>query len=255
MSIRKTDILDTEIVDAYELAADGYYHYYLTTTLVSTDSLSKEVTINYASDGEGIFYSKDHPAQHGDIVSLSGTTGADGYYTINQVLNDLTFTVNETIPSSIGGGIVFIYPSGASNVGFDSRGLTSTNADTLQDAVKDVAAVVDDLVVNSVSFDDHETLRQLIHFLESGPGPGFATNAYRKILPAASIFPSSVIWYLDAGLTIKLVEQLITWSGAVPTTIIWNMYKSDGVTVKETCTEVFTYGINIFDVFVTRTFS
>src|SRR5436190_1833013 len=38
---------------------------------------------------------------------------------------------------------------------------------------------------------DHPGLRQLIHFIEHGPAEGFASGAYRELLPAASPFPTS----------------------------------------------------------------
>ena len=43
--------------------------------------------------------------------------------------------------------------------------------------------------------EQHQTLRQLIHFIDEGPGDGFATGAYKVILPTANPFPTNITWY------------------------------------------------------------
>ena len=139
MSIRKSDLVDVDIIDSYELISDGY-SVYLTTSVVSTDTFTKIITVNYPSDGEGLITGHDHPAEAGDIVRLVGTSDgyADGYFIIDTVLSETTFSVTSSIASSTGGNIYFIYPSGASKVGFDPTGLTKTTAHTVQKAIKDL---------------------------------------------------------------------------------------------------------------------
>lgn len=89
---------------------------------------------------------------------------------------------------------------------------------------------------------EHETLRQLIHFIDEGPGDGFASGAFKEILPSGSPFPTSVTWYLDVGKTKKLVEKFVTYTNtAFPTTIHWNMYDFDGVTIVHTVIDTITY--------------
>lgn len=142
MPIRKIDIIDADFADAAELASDGY-SLYLTTTLVSTNSGTKLVTINLPADGEGLITGYDHPAESGDRVRLTGTTGgADGYYTINAVLSETTFSVLETISSSTGGSVDFMWPSGASKIGFDPTGATHTSSTNLQQVLKDFDASI-----------------------------------------------------------------------------------------------------------------
>jgi hypothetical protein len=143
MPLRTPDLLDDDFFDAYELASDGYSPY-LTTTVVSTNSGTQVVTINLPSDGEGLITGLDHPAQSRDRIRLTGTSGgaADGYYTINLVLTEVTFSVLEPIASSTGGTIQFIYPSGASRIGFDPIGVPHTTAHNVQDAIKEVAFAI-----------------------------------------------------------------------------------------------------------------
>lgn len=88
----------------------------------------------------------------------------------------------------------------------------------------------------------HKTLRDLIHFIDEGPGDGFASGAFKENLPSGSPFPTSVTWYLDVAKTKKLVEKFITYTNtAFPTTIHWNMYDFDGVTIIHTVIDTITY--------------
>lgn len=94
----------------------------------------------------------------------------------------------------------------------------------------------------------HETLRQLIHFIDQGPGDGFASGAVKITSPPGNPFPTSEIWYLDGTLNTKLVEKLIIYNGIqVPITITWNMYAIDGVTIIHTVVDTITYTNNVFE--------
>jgi hypothetical protein len=87
--------------------------------------------------------------------------------------------------------------------------------------------------------DDHKTVRQLIHFIEDGPAEGFASGAYRETTGTA--FPTAVIWYDKAGAgKKKIVETLITWTGAFPTEIVWKIYDAAEVLLA-TITDTVTY--------------
>lgn len=108
------------------------------------------------------------------------------------------------------------------------------------------AGIVNGLTVNGtggITPETHETLRQLIHFIDSqGPGDGFASGAYRVTLPTASPFPTSITWYLQEDMSQKLVEKLITYnSNQFPVFIQHNMYDVDGVTIIHTVIDVITY--------------
>lgn len=101
---------------------------------------------------------------------------------------------------------------------------------------------------------DHEILRQAIHFLEEGPGDGFATGAFKEILPLGSPFPLSIIWYFDSTKTKKIVEKLITRnSDQFPTDITVNIYDTDGITIAHSITDNITYTNTAFESSRTRT--
>jgi hypothetical protein len=89
---------------------------------------------------------------------------------------------------------------------------------------------------------EHETLRQLIHFIDEGPGDGFASGAFKEVLPAGSPFPTQITWYLSVSKTQKLVEKFISYNALhFPEQILWNMYDYDGVTLVHTVIDTFTY--------------
>jgi hypothetical protein len=142
--ISKADISDADIVDSYELKSDGYSSnsIYFTTTVVSTAAGTKTIIVNSASDGTGLLYSHDHPLQAGDIAWLSGTSAADGYYTVASIINDTTFTVNENIASSSGGSVQFRYSSGGSKVGINSANLTYSKSNNVQAVLNDLDGYV-----------------------------------------------------------------------------------------------------------------
>jgi hypothetical protein len=93
----------------------------------------------------------------------------------------------------------------------------------------------------------HETLHQLIHFISEGPATGFLSGAYKVVAPTGVPFPTSVIWYTDNTQTRKIVEKDITYTGVVPTVIVWKMYDNAGVTVINTVTDTITYVNGVFE--------
>lgn len=119
---------------------------------------------------------------------------------------------------------------------------------------KDGGAPIDLTVGGSgLSEAQHRTLKQLIHFIDSGPAEGFASGAYREILPSAGPFPTSEIWWTSAAKTHKIVELTITRNAnQTPDTEEWEIYDSDGTTVLATVTDAISYS-GIFETSRTRT--
>lgn len=243
--ISKTDLNDLDIADAYELRSDGYglNSIYFTTTVVSTTSGTKTVVVNLASDGEGILYSYDHPVEPDDIVHLYGTTGADGYYTVATIIDDLTFTVNETIATSTGGSAEFRYPAGALKIGFDPRNTTHVFHNNVQQAIEDLDVAISG-GSTSISTNQHKSLRQLIHLADGigGPFEGFLTGAYREVLPANSVFPTSITWYEDITKVKKIVQKTISYNAQnIATVFNWKAYDTDGLSILGDVTDTITY--------------
>jgi hypothetical protein len=105
------------------------------------------------------------------------------------------------------------------------------------------------------SWTNHDALRKLIHLADTGPYEGFASGAFREVLPASNPFPTSITWYTSAAKTHKIVEKLKTYNvNKTPSTIIWKSYATDGVTVLATVTDTITYN-GVFELSRTRTIS
>lgn len=128
---------DQELVGTVELAADGTDTIFTSATVTSTTSGSKQVQLS----GIDLFREPEE-LEAGDKVTLTGTTAADGTYTVDAVLALDLFTVVEAISSSTGGTCDAKYPPGARKVGFDSSGLANTSATNVQKAIEDMDAAV-----------------------------------------------------------------------------------------------------------------
>ena len=101
----------------------------------------------------------------------------------------------------------------------------------------------------------HKILLDLIHFIDNGPGDGFASGAVRTTSPTGP-FPTNIVWFLDGTLTTKLVEKIIVYTvDKVPATITWNMYDRAGLVIIHTVMDTFIYTNNIFESERIRTIS
>jgi hypothetical protein len=139
---------------------------------------------------------------------------------------------------------------------FDSTSVATTPGEVRYDGTRfsfvDGAGEYDPRSGSGISEAQHRALRQLIHFIDNGPAEGFVSGAYRETLPTANPFPTSIIWWESSGKTKKIVEKLITWTGAFPTTIEWNIYDTDGSTKLATVSDSISYS-GPFETHRTRT--
>ena len=99
----------------------------------------------------------------------------------------------------------------------------------------------------------HKALRDLIHFIDSGPADGFASSSYKENTYSGALLTSE-IWYEDNTKVQKIVELTITYSGVYPATETWKMYDTDGTTVLVTVVDTISYS-GAFESDVTRTWS
>lgn len=134
--IRREDIEDVEIVDAGELLSDGTTSILTGATVVSTTASTKRVVLS----GVDIINDKDERLEPGDLVTLSGTTGgADGDYTVDSIIDPVTFDVVEAIVDSTGGTMSAKHPPGASKVGLDPTNVSGVTATELQTAMEQLS--------------------------------------------------------------------------------------------------------------------
>ncbi len=237
----KSDISDGEIIDSYELISDGYLLFF-NTPIISTNSGTKTVLISPLFS----LNTYDNPVASGDRFRLIGSTGADGYYIIDEILTSTSFSVLENINNSTGGDGYFMYTSGAFNVGFDRQRYPAINVihDNVQQAIEDLDIAISGVGSGSLTPQQHATLRQLIHLADGigGPMEGFLTNAYREILPTSSAFPTSIIWYSSSAKISRYVEKTISYNlNKTPSVIQWKAYATDGYTILSTVTDTITY--------------
>lgn len=94
----------------------------------------------------------------------------------------------------------------------------------------------------------HKALRHLIHFINDGPGDGFASGSYKEV--TGTVFPSAIVWWTSADKTNKIVERLCTWVGVKLTTDQWKIYDSGG-TLLVTLTDSISY-VGVFETSRTR---
>lgn len=230
--LRKEDFIDTDLVDQEELGSDGTVSIFSGVTVVSCTASTKRVVCSGILFINGDY---DEVVEPGDTIIITGSTAADGTYTVDSVESNTELDVVEEISDSTGGSLEAKHRSGASRIGIDPTNISNSTATNIQDALEDI----DDAV--ACGPDTHKTLRQLIHFISEGPAEGFASGAYREQLPSGDIFPTSVIWYTDSGKTDKIVERLITWTGVNVTQDKWKIYDTDGSTVLWTITDAISY--------------
>ena len=124
--------------------------------------------------------------------------------------------------------------------------ILASDIDLTQYNIKQTTFLQNSGVVNGLgsggglSAQQHETLRQLIHFVDEGPGDGFVSGAYRVV--ASVPFPPSITWYIDSTQAKKIVEKLITYNSSnFPITITWNMYDTDGISIIHTVADTIVY--------------
>jgi hypothetical protein len=99
----------------------------------------------------------DDPLEPGDLLTISGSSAADGDYTVEAVVSDTEFQVVETIPDSTGGTVDFIHPEGASRVGIDNVNMPEVTGSTLNLALRQMSTTLvmtDDVNGDAIVEDD-----------------------------------------------------------------------------------------------------
>lgn len=82
---------------------------------------------------------------------------------------------------------------------------------------------------------------------------GWPSGAYRETLPAASAFPTAIIWWTDSTKTKKILQKDIVFGAfPVPQTVKWTVFAADGTTAIEGILDTMTYS-GLFELSRTRT--
>jgi hypothetical protein len=224
-AISKADLKDADILDKEELGATGSNSFLSGVTVVSTDSGTKVVTLSSIDLGRD-----DERLEPGDTIILTGTTAADGTYTVGAVTGLTTFTVNEAIATSTGGTLEARHPVGAGKIGLNSAGMSNTSANDVQQAIADVDAAV---TAGGLTPTAHRAEDVLVHDL--------AENAFEEVLRTGNRV-DSVTNYTDGTKTTKIREEVFTYTGNQVTTIVEKQFDAAGLPiVGETKTSTLVY--------------
>lgn len=147
------------------------------------------------------------------------------------------------------------------NASADEKVLISRDAGdnlTFKDGVVSGAKTLSDLLPGvgaGLTAAQHQVLRQAIHFLDEGPGGGFASGAFKEV--AGGLFPTRITWWESSSKLKRIVELLIERSAGPatvikPTPITLRVYATDGVSIVQTIRDDISYS-GIAEVDRTRT--
>lgn len=77
----------------------------------------------------------------------------------------------------------------------------------------------------------HSSLRDLVHFIETGPTSGFGNQVFEHRDPEGSLFPTTVTWYRDVDLTEPIYQVQRVYSGGLVKKAHYRAFDEDGVAV------------------------
>lgn len=88
----------------------------------------------------------------------------------------------------------------------------------------------------------HQSLADVIHFLEDGPGDGWPTGSVRVRLGTGPS-PLGYVWYTSSAQTKRIVDFAYSYAAEsfLPSLRVMRMYAVDGVTVTRTVTDAYTW--------------
>jgi hypothetical protein len=212
--LRRSDIFDTDVVDAVRLASPGTTVNIAGVTVVSTTAGTKTIQVS----GFHLVNFDDNEVIPGDIVVLSGTSAADGTYTVASITDDTHLVVVETIATSTGGTASFRYPAGATTVGVATTGFVHPGT----------AATVAQLLLAVDTGSNYDLLLE-----NEPPAP---TNNYAATRSGGVV--TTETWTRNGGN--KQKDIVYTRAGGVVTQELRKVYATDGTTILAQETVVYT---------------
>jgi len=220
--ISREDIVDADIVDATELASDGYVTYKTGSVVFASGSY---LTASFGGPDVG-FKDFDDPAGALDFLVLSGSGNSDGTYVVVQPVTETILQISGTFSGSIQGGtssgswsLKYVY--GSKTVGFDPTTL----------------AVSSSVPHDVFSFVKDGTYQRL---LEDDPA-GFGVN--ESVTYGAGNRVTNETWRRAADSSIlKTIDY--TYSGNKVSQEVRKVYAENGTSVVAQKTVVYTYSGN-----------
>ena len=156
----------------------------------------------------------------GDIVVISGSTAADGTYTVESITDQQNFIVVEAISNSTGGTTNIYHPGGATKIGIDNSTLPwTTSATDLQGALEDI-----DFTASGLDIDEHRELDQLVHRISEDSYEEATYNTSNRI--------TALIVWTDTSKVTKIREEQYTYDNSRIATITMIQYNESGTEVE-----------------------
>lgn len=225
--ISREDIVDADIVDAQELSSDGSESYKTGSVVRITGSF---LTASFTAADQG-FVDFDDPASGNDILYLSGSGNADGYYVVQNIISEAIIQVSGAFSGSgtSTGSWSLIYAPGARSVGLDMATLAVSSS------------VPHDLF----NFAKESTYQRL---LEEEPA-GFGVN---ENLTYSGNKVTKESWFRQSdGSKVKTIDY--TYTGNFVTQELRKVFAEDGIRIVAQKTLVYTYqGANAITVSSSR---
>jgi hypothetical protein len=225
--ISRNDIADADIVDAGELSSDGNEVYKTGSIVRITGSF---LTASFSAADQG-FVDFDDPASGNDIVYISGSGNADGYYQIQNIVSENILQVSGSFSGSgtSTGSWSLIYAPGAKAVGFDPTTFAFSSS------------VPHDMF----GFAKETTYQRLLE----GEPAGFGVN--ENLTYSGNKVTKETYTRAADGSKIKTIDY--TYTGNFVTQELRKVYAEDGIRVVAQKTLVYTYqGANAITVSSSR---
>jgi hypothetical protein len=171
-------------------------------------------------------------AYPGDIIVIVGGAAA-GTYTIASVDSQTVLTTVESLPSSIGVGVLSIYhPTGASTIGIDPTGLTNVTATDIQGAIEELDSAI---TSGGITEPYHENIDSLVH--------NISEDSYENIIYDGNKV-ASITTYTNVSMTTKIREYQYTYIGNKIYQQVAIQYDAAGVEIQR-LTSTYAYNGNI----------
>jgi len=163
-----------------------------------------------------------------DKVVLTGCP-ASGIYTVDSILDQQNFTVNEPIVDGTGGFISIFHPEAGLRIGIDDSGFDHITGTNLHDALASIDFMWEQ--TSGINILTHRELDQLVH--------NIAEDSFEEVT-YDGVHPTSDIIWTNSGKTTKIREEQYTWNGNKVDTLTMIQYDATGIEV-ERVVETYTY--------------
>jgi len=215
MGLNVEQIRDSAIIEEDELASGGVQSpsYSGPFTIISVVSSTKIITLD-STGYDGTTELSSERISHGDIIVITEGSAA-GTYTVNQIINETSFSVNESIPNASSGSLSFYYPSACTKIGKD--------------------------IISKPNTFRSNNLEQILNDLDEENDGGYSEITYTN-----GVFVSKITVWNSVAKNKKRSEINYTYSSSpFVSQVIKNIYNENGDTIIATITTDISYSNGI----------